>query len=92
MKKEHTMKKTIEELARDALAVQNACNLSGVVFGFARTMESLCELATEGGHGTDWKNTHPIAVLWSSKIASLTGSENSLDFSAAYARVTELAV
>jgi hypothetical protein len=81
--------KTIKELAKEALDVQNACNLSGVVHGFSRAITDLraC-LEAEGKGGTQAVNEHPICVLWSSKIASLTGSE--YRFSKAYGKVEEL--
>jgi len=72
----------MKDLARDAILVQDACNLSGVVSSFARAMEALWKL--EPDLGTDARNTHPICVLWSSKIASLTGSDSMVNFSKAY--------
>lgn len=71
----------------DSLTVQDACNLSGVVFSFAEAMQAICEESNVLGKGTDWKNNHPIAVLYASKIASLTGCEISLNFSEAYDKV-----
>jgi hypothetical protein len=65
------MTRTLQELAREALAVQDACNLSGVAQGFARAMADLCALVP----GTDARNAHPIAVLWADKIAHLTGTQ-----------------
>jgi hypothetical protein len=65
------MTRTLQELAREALAVQDACNLSGVAHGFARAMADLCALVP----GTDARNAHPIAVLWADKIAHLTGTQ-----------------
>ncbi len=59
------------ELARDALAVQDACNLSGVAHGFARAMSALCALDLD----TDARNRHPIAIVWADKIAHLTGTQ-----------------
>lgn len=81
------MTRTLQELAREALAVQDACNLSGVAHGFSRAMADLCTLVPN----TDERNTHPIAILWSSKIASLTGSESVSTFSGAYGVVVHLA-
>lgn len=72
------------KLAKDALDVQNACNLSGVVHEFSRAMDSLWSLARYAGEGTEWVNTHPVSILYSSKIASLTGSESMPRFSAAH--------
>ena len=62
---------TIEALAREALAVQDACNLSGVAHSFARVMSALCDRVPS----TDNRNKHPIAILWADKIAHLTGTQ-----------------
>ena len=67
-----TNTRTLAELAREALNVQDACNLCGVAQGFARAMADLGAYT----RGTDERNTHPIAVLWSDKIAHLTGTQN----------------
>lgn len=74
------MEEKLAKLAADAIAVQDACNLSGVVHAFSRAMTALSEM----GLDTNAKNTHPIAILYSSKIASLTGSESRGAFSTAY--------
>jgi hypothetical protein len=67
--------KTIAELAKEALDVQDACNLSGVVHSFSRAITDLREIArAEGWECTDKINQHPIVVMWSDKIASLTNS------------------
>jgi hypothetical protein len=57
---------------KTALDIQDACNLSGVVYRWARIMERVCNEGYERGEGTEWKNSHPINVLFASKIASLT--------------------
>lgn len=57
---------------RNALDVQTACNLSGVVLAFADAIQAINEEARELGKGTDWRNTHPIAVLFSTQIGHLT--------------------
>jgi hypothetical protein len=61
------MSKTIKQLAQEALDVQNACNLCGVVQSFARAMIDLGEHVK----GTDARNKHPISVLWADKVAQL---------------------
>jgi hypothetical protein len=77
--------KTITQLAQLALDVQDACNLSGVVHSFSQVMTDLREIArAEGWEGTDALNRHPIALLFSSKIASLTYSESTTEFSRAW--------
>ena len=63
------------KLAKEALAVQDACNLSGVVHSFAQAMTKLGEVARAEGKGTEWKNTHPVAVLFADKVAHLTGTQ-----------------
>ena len=56
----------------DAIAVQDACNLSGVVHSFSNIVSRLWDEARVTGEGTDWVNQHPICVLFADKIASLT--------------------
>lgn len=69
---------------KEAIMVQDACNLSGVVHSFSAIMEKLSAEAFDKHLGTDWKNKHPIAVLYASKIASLTGCESMVNFQEAY--------
>lgn len=76
---------TTEKDYRDALTVQDACNLSGVVFAWAKVMEKICAEASANGYGTEWKNSHPINVLFASKVADLTGCESGEVFSESYA-------
>ena len=66
-------KKTENQLIREAWQVQNACNLSGVIYSFARAMERLCEISHELKQGTEWRNSHIVSKLYASKIQSLTG-------------------
>lgn len=85
--------RTLSDLAREALDVQNACNLSGVVLSFGRSIVRLRRLLeSEGGGGTNETNQHPISQLWADKIASLTHTQwdNSWS-SAAYRAVYEMA-
>jgi len=63
--------KTIQECAMEALQVQNACNLSGVVHSFGEVMQSISDYAFEHGKGTDWKNNHPIVIAFIDKLSSL---------------------
>jgi hypothetical protein len=83
------MGKTLQDLAKEALAVQDACNLSGVVHGFARCMSTMCEMNMD----TDTRNGHPITLLWVDKVAHLSGYKQ--DYSAkimdAYSAVQKIA-
>jgi hypothetical protein len=68
--------RTMKDLCKEAIDIQDACNLSGVVHGFSRTITELRRLLEqEGDFSTGKLNQHPVCVLYSSKIASLTGSE-----------------
>jgi len=57
-----------------ALQAQSACNLSGVVFSFAEIMQRICDQGREEGHGSDWRNKHPICRLFAEQIAHLSGA------------------
>jgi hypothetical protein len=68
--------RTMADLAREVLQVQDACNLSGVVLSFGRSIIRLRVLLGEqGNEGTSNINHHPICQAWASKIADLSGSE-----------------
>ena len=84
--------RTLAELAREALLVQDACNLSGVVHGFSRAMTDLREhLEAEGGFSTEKLNRHPICVLWADKVVHLTQQYNDENVGEAYAECRKLA-
>jgi len=78
---------TLDRAFEAALTAQDACNLSGVVFSYAEAMQAVCNEAQRQGKGTDWKNQHPISVLFAGKIASLTRVEE--NYSQAYQVVTD---
>jgi hypothetical protein len=61
-----------KKAAKNAIECGNACNLSGIVFSFATDMQTVCDVSNALGKGTEWKNGHPIAVMYSSKIAEMT--------------------
>lgn len=82
---EECSKIELADLAREALAVQDACNLTGVVHSFARTCTRLRRCMP--GQGTRTYNTHPIVRLWVDKLASMTGGE---PFGSAYLRVERM--
>ena len=74
----------------DALQVQDACNLSGVVRSMCGAMSDLWAMARALGKGTDWVNNHPICRLYASKIAHLTGMFASANTLAFHAEAEEL--
>lgn len=63
-----------------ALTVQDACNLSGVVIAFSKMVQEMAE----SGMSTMERNTHPLSVLFASKVASLTQCEHGLTFAKAF--------
>jgi len=65
------MSRTIQQLAQEALDVQDACNLLAVVNGMSRAIKELREICA-GWHTVD---SHPIVMLWADKIASLTETQ-----------------
>lgn len=73
-----------------ALDSQGACNLSGLVFEFARLMEKICTEARASNRDTHWKNTHPICRLFAEQIMHLTGSD-AQSYAAAYEHCQERA-
>jgi hypothetical protein len=77
--------RTMQDLVRNALQVQDACNMSGIARSFALDVARL-RILIEGmpGFNSDMLSRHPVCVMWSSKIASLTGSEIGMRFSRAY--------
>lgn len=80
--------KALNTLAGDAISVQDACNLMGVVNGFSRAMTDLREVLTQAKMPTDTNaiNNHPICRLWASKIHDLTGMgfSDSVSYAEAY--------
>ena len=67
-------RKTIKQLAEEALQVQDACNLSGVVHSMIHAVQDLWEICREESQsGTSWVNTHPITRAYVSKLISLSG-------------------
>lgn len=84
-------KEIIIKAAKDAIFIQDACNLSGVVHSWSRILtEVIWPWARELGKGTEWVNTHPINVMFSNKVASLTRSETFRTFDRAYEKCMEL--
>lgn len=83
---------TLKEAAQSALDVQDACNLSGVVFTFAQVMQTLCDVDAKYHMSTSWKNTHPIVTLFLEQLANLNGYKGTTtEFLDAIHKVREIA-
>jgi hypothetical protein len=77
--------RTMLDLVKNAVGVQDACNLSGVVHSFSRDISRLRELLQGAHFSTDQLNRHPVCVLYAAKIASLTKYDyGTVAFSRAY--------
>lgn len=57
----------------DAIQVQNACNLSGVVHSLSRMLPDIRDEVNAAGGGTEEVNRHPIVTLFIEKLVSLNG-------------------
>jgi hypothetical protein len=80
--------KTMHQLAKEAIDIQNACNLSGVIQTWSRSISALKELNPT--MSTDELNHHPISVMYASKVGSMTSDDE--QFAEAYKRCCELAM
>lgn len=79
--------RTIGELAREAIAVQDACNLIAVARGFVRAIDGL----RDAGHtSTAELREHAIVRLWADKIAHLAGVQYGANLSQAYDDAIEI--
>lgn len=58
---------------QEALDIQNACNLSGVVHTLTERMADVWAEAHELGQGTEYVNRHPLVVLYLDKLTQLAG-------------------
>lgn len=80
---------TMKQAAQQALDVQDACNLSGVLAAFHYVVSDvLWPEARRIGKGTEWVNTHPIVTLFLDKMSDLN---RRAEFSQAYLAVSEIA-
>ena len=71
---------TIKEMATEALRVQDASNLSGVVHCWSEVLTNLWEIARKDNHDTKWVNEHPISKLFAEKCYDLSKANlNSLE-------------
>jgi len=60
----------------EAVAVQDACNLSGVVKSFATILDKVWEEVRANEGGTVDVNHHPVCILFADKITQLAGIQN----------------
>lgn len=83
--------RTLQELAKEAMDIQDACNLHGLVQGWARSVKELKKLLEAAGiTNTDQINQHPINKMWADKLADLSKSREDSGVLDSYSRVTRL--
>jgi hypothetical protein len=68
---------TLQQAAADAIACQDACNLSGVAHSLIDALDAIRETAEYREGGTRVLNQHPIVTLYLAKLADL----NRMDYS-----------
>lgn len=72
------MYNTIQEAAKDALIVQDACNLSGVAHSFMDVLQVLRKTPMQDRdclQPTEFVNTHAVVFMFLFKMMSLNGKE-----------------
>lgn len=72
----------MKNIYQTALNVQDACNMSGVLFSFAECMKTINEEMRKQGEGEDYRRQHPVVIMFLSKLNSMAESFDS--FSSAY--------
>ena len=72
------------DLLKQAINVQDACNLGAIVHGFSRVIKTIQEQAREEGHGTAWINLHPVVKMFCDKLTDLSCVRESKEYSEAY--------
>jgi hypothetical protein len=69
---------TLQQLAKEVLLAQDACNLTGIGMRFGKVCEEIRPAMRAAGLPTDTGsvNTHPILVLWVDKMSQLAGIQS----------------
>jgi Tfp pilus assembly PilM family ATPase len=72
-----TMSQSLQQLAKEALEVQDACNLVAVAKCFAVVVSQVRAALNEAGLPSDSVavNKHPIVRVYADKISHLTGRD-----------------
>jgi hypothetical protein len=70
------MNEDLKRAYANAYRCQDACNLSGLVFSFAKDMQAICDEANRLSEGTNFKNQHPIVIAYLDKLCSLAGIQS----------------
>lgn len=65
--------RTLKELAKEAIQIQDASNLLGLSKGFAEAVQKVADNLRGGLTSTSQINCHPINQLWTAKLHDLSG-------------------
>ena len=66
---------------KDAVLVQNAANLSGVVHSFSKHLTATWSYARQHGLGSGWVNEHPACRLFCEQIVHLSERDGLVRYS-----------
>lgn len=85
-------KKAYREAAKSALYVQSACNTSGVIAAMQRANETIASrgLILRDNPGTEWRNKHPIIILFLVQLTHLAGMSVDLPEELSYLKCLEI--
>jgi hypothetical protein len=87
-KRQFAAHRALMAAARNAIAVQDACNLSGVSMSYIEAVKAVNDSATD----TTDRNHHPVLVMFLDKMAQLAGIvTNMTGYSATYREVERIA-
>lgn len=64
----------VKRAASDAIAVQNGCNSSGILFAFNEHVRALETHREENGLPQEWLTRHPVVFLFVDKLDDLCGT------------------
>jgi hypothetical protein len=68
------MTRSIAELAREAVMIQDACNPLGLSKGYAAALQELADaLREQGRYSHEEIERHPVNRLWLFKLCDLAG-------------------
>jgi len=79
---------SMRRLCKQAVMVQDACNLCGVAQSFAKVMVELLR-HPQNSVGTEWANQHIITKVWIDKLCHLAGL-NQPDVTSPFMRVMDI--
>ena len=85
--------KTLQQLAKDCLSVQNACNPIAIANGYGKALSDLRQALASAGLPNDHSaiKNHPINVWWLCKLCDLSGYSNESASSESFSKLAEIA-